>query len=65
MRPPVASCILYQASGVSAQATLCFLSLACSRAISVSHSISISLSLADSLLLFLPLLLSDVMGLSA
>ena len=46
-RPPVASCILYQASGVSAQATLCFLSLACSRAISLSHSISISLSLAD------------------
>jgi len=46
-RPPVASFILYQASGVSAQATSCFLSLACSRAISLSHSISISLSLAD------------------
>ena len=47
LRALTCGCLHYLlTSKASAQATLCFLSLACSRALSLSHSISFSLSLA-------------------
>jgi len=60
--PPVASCILYRASGASARATSCFLLLACSFWISLSLarflSLSLALSRARTLSLSLPSSLS-------
>ena len=55
--PPVASCILYRASGASAHATSCFLLLACSFSLarSLSFSLACSLSRARALSLSLSL----------
>jgi hypothetical protein len=47
--PPVASCILYRASGASARATSCFLLLACSFCLDLHLDFSLARSLSFSL----------------